>query len=46
MPLTPDQEAEIAESRATSRVTRRAVSDGAESHLYLAHPCLTTGSSA
>ncbi len=43
MPLTQDQEAEIAESRATTRPTRRAVSDGAENHLYLAHPVLDHG---
>lgn len=43
MPLTPDQEAEIAESRAATRKTLRAVSDGAENHLYLAHRVLDHG---
>lgn len=43
MPLTPEQEAEIAESRATTRSTRRAVSEGAESHLYRAHQVLDHG---
>ncbi len=43
MPLTPDQEAEIAESRAATRSTLRAVSEGAENHLYVAHPVLDHG---
>lgn len=43
MPLTPDQQAEIAEARAEQRSTRRAVSEGAESHLYVAHPVLDHG---
>jgi thymidylate synthase (FAD) len=43
MPLSPDQEAEIAEARALQRLTRRAVSDGAEAHLYAAHPVLDHG---
>jgi thymidylate synthase (FAD) len=43
MPLTPEQQAEIAEARAEQRLTRRAVSDGAESHLYVAHPVLDHG---
>lgn len=43
MPMTPEQEAEIAEARATVRSTRRAVSDGAEAHLYVAHPVLDHG---
>jgi thymidylate synthase (FAD) len=43
MPLTPDQQAEIAEARAEQRPTRRAVSEGAESHLYVAHPVLDHG---
>jgi thymidylate synthase (FAD) len=43
MPLSPDQEAEIAEARASQRSTRRAVSDGAEAHLYEAHPVLDHG---
>ncbi len=40
MPLTPEQIAEIDESRATPRQTLRAVSDGMESHLYKAHEVL------
>jgi thymidylate synthase (FAD) len=43
MPLTPDQEAEIAESRAAKRSTLRAVSEGAENHLYVAHQVLDHG---
>lgn len=43
MPLTPDQEAEIAEARATTRPTLRATSDGMEAHLYVAHPVLDHG---
>ncbi|MBK5947319.1 thymidylate synthase (FAD) [Rhodobacter veldkampii DSM 11550] len=43
MPLTPDQEAEIAEARATTRPTLRAISDGMEAHLYVAHPVLDHG---
>jgi thymidylate synthase (FAD) len=43
MPLTPDQEAEIAESRASLRPTRRAVSEGAETQLYVAHQVLDHG---
>ncbi len=43
MPLTPDQIVEIAAARATPRPTLRAVSDGAEAHLYLAHPVLDHG---
>jgi thymidylate synthase (FAD) len=43
MPLTPDQEAEIADLRGTPRPTLRAVSQGAEEHLYLAHPVLDHG---
>jgi thymidylate synthase (FAD) len=43
MPLTPDQQAEIAEARANERTTRRAVSEGAEAHLYVAHPVLDHG---
>ena len=43
MPLSPDQEAEIAEARASQRSTRRAVSDGAEAHLFAAHPVLDHG---
>jgi len=43
MPLTPEQEAEIAESRATTRQTLRAVAPGMEAHLYKAHPVLDHG---
>ncbi len=43
MPLTDDQLAEIAAARATPRPTLRAVADGMESHLYLAHPVLDHG---
>jgi thymidylate synthase (FAD) len=43
MPLTPEQEAEIAAQRATPRPTLRAVSEGAERHLYVAHPVLDHG---
>jgi thymidylate synthase (FAD) len=43
MPLTAEQEAEIAAARATPRSTLRAVSPGMEAHLYLAHPVLDHG---
>ena len=43
MPLTQDQQAEIAAARAQPRQTLRAVSDGAEAHLYRAHPVLDHG---
>ena len=43
MPLTPEQIAEIDESRSTPRQTLRAVSDGMESHLYKAHEVLDHG---
>ncbi|MEH7829027.1 FAD-dependent thymidylate synthase [Gemmobacter denitrificans] len=43
MPLTADQLAEIEAQRATPRPTLRAVSEGAESHLYLAHEVLDHG---
>ncbi len=43
MTLTPEQQAEIAEARATARPTLRAVSEGMERHLYLAHPVLDHG---
>jgi thymidylate synthase (FAD) len=43
MPLTPDQEAEIAALRAEARPTLRAVSEGMEAHLYRAHPVLDHG---
>ena len=43
MPLTQDQRAEIDALRATPRQTLRAVSEGAEAHLYLAHEVLDHG---
>ncbi|WP_212524040.1 FAD-dependent thymidylate synthase [Actibacterium sp. MT2.3-13A] len=43
MPLTPDQIAEIEELRSTPRQTLRAVSEGMEKHLYLAHEVLDHG---
>lgn len=43
MPLTPEQEAEIARQRATPRQTLRAVSEGMEAHLYTAYPVLDHG---
>ena len=43
MTLTPDQEAEIAEARSTPRPTLRAVSEGMERHLYVAHQVLDHG---
>ncbi len=43
MPLTPEQTAEIAAQRATPRSTLRAVSEGMEAHLYLAHEVLDHG---
>ncbi|MFM2357248.1 MAG: hypothetical protein RLZZ528_2984, partial [Pseudomonadota bacterium] len=43
MPLTPEQQAEIDEARATPRPTLRAVSPGMEARLYLAHPVLDHG---
>ncbi len=43
MSLTPEQEAEIASLRASPRPTLRALSEGAERHLYLAHPVLDHG---
>ena len=43
MPLTPEQSAEIAEQRAQTRPTRRAVAEGIEAHLYTAHPVLDHG---
>jgi len=43
MPLSPDQDAEIAALRATARPTLRAVSEGMEAQLYLAHPVLDHG---
>ncbi|WP_323036343.1 FAD-dependent thymidylate synthase [Pararhodobacter sp.] len=43
MPLTPEQQAEIAEQRATPRMTLRAVAEGMEKHLYTAQPVLDHG---
>jgi len=43
MPLTPDQQAEIDAQRANPHHTLRAVSEGMEKHLYLAHPVLDHG---
>lgn len=43
MPVTPDQQAEIDELRASPRPTLRAVSEGAEKHLYTVHPVLDHG---
>lgn len=43
MPVTPEQQAEIDEQRANPRQTLRAVSEGAEAHLYTAHPVLDHG---
>lgn len=43
MPLTPDQKAEIEAARATPRPTLRAVSEGMEAHLYVAHEVLDHG---
>jgi thymidylate synthase (FAD) len=43
MPLTPEQQAEIENARAETRPTLRAVSEGMERHLYIAHPVLDHG---
>ena len=43
MPLTPDQQAEIDEARSTPRPTLRAVAEGMETHLHVAHPILDHG---
>ena len=43
MPLTQDQLDEIDAARAETRLTRRAVSEGMEAHLYTAHPVLDHG---
>ena len=43
MSLTPDQIAEIEAARANPRPTLRAVSEGMEAHLYVAHPVLDHG---
>ncbi|HHW34469.1 MAG TPA: FAD-dependent thymidylate synthase [Paracoccus solventivorans] len=43
MPLTPEQQAEIDDARANPRPTLRAVAEGMERHLYVAHPVLDHG---
>ena len=43
MPLTPEQQAEIDSQRTTPRQTLRAVSEGMENHLYVAHQVLDHG---
>jgi len=43
MPVTPEQEAEIAELRANPRPTLRAVSEGMEARLYKVNPVLDHG---
>ncbi len=43
MPLTPEQQSEIESLRAQPRPTLRAVSEGMEKHLYVAHPVLDHG---
>jgi len=43
MPITPEQQAEIAEQRSQTLETRRAVSPGMEERLYTAHPVLDHG---
>lgn len=43
MPLTPEQQAEIDSQRITPRQTLRAVSEGMENHLYVAHQVLDHG---
>lgn len=43
MPLTPEQQAQIDEDRSAPRPTLRAVSEGMERHLYVAHPVLDHG---
>lgn len=43
MPLTPEQEAEIAALRMNAKPTLRAVSEGMEAHLYKAVPLLDHG---
>jgi thymidylate synthase (FAD) len=43
MPLTPEQEAEIAAQRATASPTLRTTAPGMEAHLYTAHPVLDHG---
>ena len=43
MPLSSDQQAEIAEQRRNTQPTLRAVSQGMEDHLYTAYPVLDHG---
>lgn len=43
MPLSPEQQAEIDALRSQPRQTLRAVAEGMEKHLYLAHPVLDHG---
>jgi thymidylate synthase (FAD) len=43
MPLSPDQIAEINDQRSTPKPTLRAVSEGMEAHLYVAHEVLDHG---
>lgn len=43
MPINPDQQSQIDALRATPRQTLRAVSEGMEKHLYLAHEVLDHG---
>ena len=43
MPLTPEQEAEIAALRESPRPTLRPTADGMERHLHLVHPVLDHG---
>ncbi|TDK41008.1 FAD-dependent thymidylate synthase [Antarcticimicrobium luteum] len=43
MPLSPEQEAEIADQRGQSQQTLRAVAPGMEDHLYTAYPVLDHG---
>lgn len=43
MPVTPEQQAEIDELRSSRQPTLRAVSEGMEKHLYVAHPVLDHG---
>ncbi|MEL6278424.1 MAG: FAD-dependent thymidylate synthase [Pseudomonadota bacterium] len=43
MPITPEQQAEIAEARSKAHPTLRAVSDGIEAQLYNAVPALDHG---
>ena len=43
MPLSSDQQVEIAEQRRNTQPTLRAVSQGREDHLYTAYPGLDDG---